>query len=75
MKQTEIKYIAQGHKHAGRSRAQTHDIDGIVIMNPSLFSEIVYALCLVPVAGASVCLLEITLFVDKVKPHISCLFW
>ena len=29
-------YLAQGHKHAGRSLAQTH-IDGIVIMSPALF--------------------------------------
>ena len=36
-KQIEIKYLAQGHKHAGRSRAQTHNIDGLVIMSPALF--------------------------------------
>ena len=37
MKQIEIKYLAQGHKHAGRSRAQTHNIDGLVIMGLVLF--------------------------------------
>ena len=30
-KQIEIKYLAQGHKHAGRSGARTHNIDGLVI--------------------------------------------
>ena len=29
-KQIEIKYLAQGHKHAGRSEAWTHNIDGRV---------------------------------------------
>ena len=36
-KQIEIKYLAQGHKHAGRSGARTHNIDGLVIMSPALF--------------------------------------
>ena len=30
-----FKYLAQGHKHAGRSGARTHNIhDGLVIMSP-----------------------------------------
>ena len=29
MKQIKIKYLAQGYKHAGRSRARTHTIDGL----------------------------------------------
>ena len=37
MKQIEIKYLAQGHKHAGRSGARTLNIDGLVIMSPALF--------------------------------------
>ena len=36
-KQIEIKYLAQGHKHFGRSGARTHNIDGLVIMSPALF--------------------------------------
>ena len=36
-KQIEITYLAQGHKHAGRSGARTHNIDGLVIMSPALF--------------------------------------
>ena len=34
-KQIEIKYLAQGHKHAGSSGARTHNIDGLVIMSPA----------------------------------------
>ena len=37
LKQIEIKYLAQGHKHAACSRAQTHNIEGLVIMSPGLF--------------------------------------
>ena len=37
MKQTEIKYFAQGHKHAGHSRVRTHNIDSLVIIGPALF--------------------------------------
>ena len=36
-KQIQIKYLAQGHKHAGRSGARTHNIDGLVIMSPARF--------------------------------------
>ena len=36
MKQIEIKCLAQGNKHTGHSRAQTHNIDGLVIMSSSL---------------------------------------
>ena len=36
-KQIEIKYLAQGHKHAGRSGARTHNIDSVVITSPALF--------------------------------------
>ena len=36
-KQIEIKHLARGHKHAGRSRAWTHNIDVLVIMSPMLF--------------------------------------
>ena len=36
-KQIEIKYLAQGQKHAGRCGAQTQNIDGLVIMSPVLF--------------------------------------
>ena len=36
MKQIEIKYLAQGHKHAGRSGARTHNIDGLVIISLAL---------------------------------------
>ena len=35
--QIEIKYLAQGYKHAGRSGAQTHNIDGLMTMSPALF--------------------------------------
>ena len=35
-KQIEIKYLTQGHEHAGCSRPQTHSIDGLVIMSPAL---------------------------------------
>ena len=35
--QIEIKYLAQGYKHAGRSGARAHNIDGLVIMGPALF--------------------------------------
>ena len=38
MKQIEIKYLAQGHTHTGRSRARINsNIDGLVIMSPALF--------------------------------------
>ena len=30
-KQIEIMYLAQGYKHAGRSGARTHNIDGLVM--------------------------------------------
>ena len=30
-----IKYLAQGHRHAGCIRAPTHNIDGLVIMSPA----------------------------------------
>ena len=36
-KEIEIKYLAQGHKHDGRSGAGTHYIDGLVIMSPALY--------------------------------------
>ena len=36
-KQIEIKYLAQGYKHASRSGARTHNTDGLVIMSPALF--------------------------------------
>ena len=42
-KQIEIKYLAQRYKHAGRSGARTHNIDGLV-MSPALFHETTRAL-------------------------------
>ena len=36
-KHIEIKYLAQGYKHAGSSGARTHNIDGLVIMSFALF--------------------------------------
>ena len=36
-RQIEIKNLAQGLQHAGRSGARTHNIDGLVIMSPALF--------------------------------------
>ena len=32
-KQIEIKYLAQGHKHAGRSGARTHNIDDQLVIS------------------------------------------
>ena len=36
-KQIEIKYLSQGYKHAGPSRARIHNIDGLVIMSNASF--------------------------------------
>ena len=35
-KHIEIKYLGQGHKHAGRSGVRTQNIDGLVIMRRAL---------------------------------------
>ena len=37
--QIEIEYLAQVHKHAGHSRAQTHNIDELVMSRDTTFSE------------------------------------
>ena len=43
-KQIEIKYLSQGYKHTGRSGAQTHNIDDLVIMRLALFRQTTLAL-------------------------------
>ena len=35
----EIKYLAQGRKHGGRSGARTYSVDGLVILSPAIFRK------------------------------------